>query len=268
MPTSTSVLIGSRPSVPATTVRVTANATTEDLAFPAGDYYLDHATALLSLMSAFATMLDTHTQLAGSTAFTTRSLKTRLANATDFSIDNWDLGVSNFVLRDLLGFTGNLAAATVHVSPDSSPLLWSPGKPVSTSGRLGADGLLVKDTRARRSAPGQVVATTNNQWFENELSWRFIVVDRMQTVPDTNNTWFTWWDTVGSRFRRFFVVRGALEDLTDDVTALDITSRIPLSVPYIWFEDGAIRQSHVREIARLEKFGRVTIPVETAAEYV
>lgn len=265
MTTITSVVIGSRPAVPETTVQVTANVVQEDLTFPAGDYYLDHSTASLSLVSTFATMLDSHSELAGSAAIITRSGLQRITNAVAFSVDNW----GGTILRDLLGFTTTLGSATVQLSPNSSPLYWSPGKPESTAGRQGSDGLLVKDTRAARSAPGRVVATQNNTWFKNGVQWRFVKIDRMQTVPNTNGTWFTVWDEVVSRYRRFFIARDVIEDLTDDVTAISIASRIP-SVgrgAYILNMGGPVEQIHRREFGRLELFNNVELPVQTAAEY-
>lgn len=266
MPTLTSVLIGSRPSVPATSVTVTADASTEVLSFPGGDFYLDHGTGSLSLLAAVATMFNTHSNLLGTGAVITRSGKTRLTNAMDFSVDSWG---ADTTLRDLLGFTAALLGMTVHVSPNHSPLYWSPGKPESTTGLQGSDGLLTKDTRAARSGPGVVVATTNNEWFRNAIRWRFVKVARMQTIPTTNGTWLTFWDEVISRYRRFFVARNVLEDPADDVTAISVSTRIPSTSvgAYILKQDGELVQEHQREIASLEAFNTVQLPVETAREY-
>lgn len=257
------VCIGSR-YIPATTVNVVANAVGTSLAFPAGYYYLTHGTASLSLLDAFATMLATHPQITTGAAILTVSGRTRVSADLNTQITSWG---TDLALRDALGFTGALALGAAHVAPAPSPLFWSPGKPVSTAGRLGSDGIPVKDTHAARSAPGQVVATTNNTWHENALRWRFVNVDRYEQVPAANNTWSVFWDQVLEPRRRFYVATGVTEDTSDTTTEMAIPSRIPAALPYIWKNEGASRRDHNREIANLEVYGRVDLPVETAAEY-
>jgi hypothetical protein len=264
MSTLTSVLIGSQPAVPTTSITVVAGASSEVLVFPSGDYYLDHTTGALSLLARFVATLNLHTMLLGSAAVITRSGKQLLTNATAFAIDSWG---ADTTLRDLLGFKAALLSSTAHVSPEASSLYWSPGKPESTTGLQGSDGLLVTDTRASRSAPGRVVATRNNTWDQNTLSWRFVKVDRVQTVPATNGTWRVFWEDTASLFRRFYVARNVQEDPADDVTAISVSTRIPASVPYILFDDGPLIQQHRREFGKLELFNRIEIPVQTALEY-
>lgn len=264
MPTrTTSVLVGSRPSIPATALNVVANAVGEVLPFLGGDYYLDHPTGALSLLTQMVAVLNGHTQLLGTGAVITRSRRVLLTNATAFSVD-WG---SNTTLRDLLGFSSNLASATSHLAPLVSPLLWAAGKPESSSARMGADGVLVKDTYAGRSGPGVVVATANNEWRENTFTWGYVHVDRIEQVPDVGGTWATWWSQVGSRFARFWLARNVLEDSADDATAMSLSTKLPAAGAYIMKHDGPLRRAHDRTIPNLELYGTVALEVETALEY-
>jgi hypothetical protein len=267
MPTvTTSVLVGSRPDVPATTLTVVANAVSTDLPFVSDDYYLDHPTAGLSLRAAMVALLDTHAELATTTVTITRSLRVRMSNAVAFSVD-WG---ADTTLRDLLGYTGNLASATSHLAPSTSPLLWSAGRTYSFTDALdGTDGLLTKDTYAGRSGPGQVVATEHNRWFENAFRWRYVAVGRVVTSPATNGTYSLFWDRVLSLYRRFWVARNRTEDSTDDTTSLALTgSYLPSSGAYMLRQQGGPTQdTYTRTIERLDLYGDITLPVETAAEY-
>lgn len=264
MPVS-SVLVGSRPAIPTTTLTVVANAVSEGLVFNTGDYYYDHATGALSLLSAVATLINTHSQLVGTSAICTRSLRTSLSNATAFSV-NWG---SDTTLRNLLGYSANLVSATSHVAPLVSPLLWAAGRPESSSALMASDGITVKDTHAGRSAPGVVVATTNNEWKENTLSWRNVLVDQIERVPDVGGTYNSFWGSVLSHHRRFWVSRGRTWDTSDTTTSIALTSsRIPaVGRAYILKHDGQMKREHERVIAFYEIYCHVEFPVETALEY-
>lgn len=262
MPTS-SVLVGSAP-IPTTTLTVVANASSEDLVFAGGNYYLDHHTGSLSLLTALVTLLNTHTQLVGTAAICTGSLRTLISNAAAFSV-TWG---SDTTLRDLLGYTASLSSGTSHLASLVSPLLWAAGKPESSSARQGSDGILVKDTFAARSAPGVVVATQNNEWKENLFAWRYVAVDLVETVPHSNGTWAVFWDRVLSRYRRFWVSRGRAWDTTNTTTSIALTSSyIPSSGAYIKQNDGQERRLHQREISTLELYCPIDLAVETALEY-
>lgn len=263
MPT-TSVLIGSYPSIPETSVQVTANASQEELTWVVSTRYLAHGTSSLSLVTGVAALFNTHTQLANTTCTVTRSGRVRIFNSTSFTIDSWG---SDTTLRDMLGFTGTAGSATTQVASGLSPLYWAAGKTESPMARLGADGVPVHDTFAARSAPGRVVATTNNSWHRNAFTWRYVDVSRFETVPSTNGTWAMFWDQVVRYRRRFYLARNVTEDSSDTTTVMTLTNRIPTSLPYIWRNDGPDEREHRREIANLELYGHVELEVETATEY-
>lgn len=264
MPTS-SVLLGSHPAILGTTISVTANAVAENLVWTEASAYLDHPTASLSLLDSLATLLNTHSELSDVACFVTLSGLVRFTSSVAFSVTSWG---TETLIRDLLGFTGTLVSATAHLAPGPSPLIWIPGKPDSSLGRLGSDGILAKDTHSGRSAPGQVVTTENNSWYRNEFSWGWLDVDRVQTIPESNGTWASWWDEVFSRSRRFNLYRDVTWDETDDTTAIDLTGvRLPSTNAYIRRNEGPMERPHDRRIENLEKFCRVKLQVETAVEY-
>lgn len=266
MPTS-SVLIGSHPAIPATTLGITANAVPENLSWSAmAGGYLYHPTAGLSIVTALETLLNTHSELSDVQVFITESGYVRITSSVAFALTGWG---SDTTLRDLLGATTTLSSGAAHLMPSRSPLIWVPGKPDSSEARMGSDGILVKDTYAGRSAPGQVVATTNNTWRRNRFWWGYLNVDQVETVPDANGTWAVWWDQVASRYRRFNLYRDVAVDLTDDITEMDLTgTRLPSENTYIKLaEDGPLQRGHDRQIERLELYCRVELSVETATEY-
>ena len=90
---------------------------------PAGTYYLSDPTAGLSLLAATAAAMVP--QAAGATAVLLGSGKCRLTATGNFTV-TWGTATT---LRDLLGFTGNLAAAATYTASLYSDLWWSPGKP-------------------------------------------------------------------------------------------------------------------------------------------
>jgi hypothetical protein len=264
MANATTVLIGSYPSIPATTLTVTANAVATGLSWTSASLYLSHPTGALSILTTLAALIDTHAQLVGTSCVVTRSRRVLITNATAFAL-TWG---SDTTLRDLLGFTANLASATSHLATNVSPLLWAPGKNEHTiAGRQDTSGIPVHDTFAGRSAPGLVVATRNNTWHRNTLGWRYVHVDRVEQTTATNGTWAVWWDTVASRFRRFWVCRDVTEDSADTTTAMTLSTKLPSSGAYIMKADGPIERAYTRAVDRLELFGDVEIEVETALEY-
>lgn len=264
MANATTVLIGSYPAIPATTLGVTANAVATDLDWVSASLYLSHPTGSLSILTVLAALIDTHAQLVGTAIVVTRSRRVLITNATAFAL-TWG---SDTTLRDLLGYTANLASGTSHLATNVSPLLWAPGKnEFGIGGRMGTSGIPVHDTYAGRSAPGVVVATRNNQWFENRLAWRYVNVDRVEATTATNGTWAVWWDYVASRYRRFWVCRDVTEDSADTTTAMSLSTKLPTSGAYIVRHEGQVRRDYTRTIERLELFNDVEIEMETALEY-
>jgi hypothetical protein len=66
-------------------------------------------------------------QAAGATVVLLGSGLVRMAAAGAFSV-TWGAATT---LRDLLGYTGNLAASTSYTAPGKSALFFSPGKPAT-----------------------------------------------------------------------------------------------------------------------------------------
>lgn len=265
MPVS-SVLMGSRPAIPATTIGVTANAVAENLSWTEMDGYLYHPTGALSVITVLQTLLNTHSELSDVLITITRSGRIRITSSVAFAVTSWGLDTT---LRDILGEGGTLVSSTAHVLDTVSPLVWIPGKRDSSAARLESNGILVTDTHAGRSGPGQVVATRNNTWRTNTFSWEYVDVSRVETVPDSNGTWAVWWRDVASLYRRFNLYRDVTYDDADTTTAMSFGgTRLPSSDTYIMrAEDGAIERPHNRQIPFIERFCRVEFAVETAQEY-
>jgi hypothetical protein len=116
--------------------------------FAAGDYYLRHATASLSAMATLAALL-TGTGIAGVAVELLENLYVRISATPAFAITWTDTG-----LRDMLGFTGNLAGLNSYTAPRRSPYLWSAGWPAELATPSGVGSYDDEDAVVRPSADG------------------------------------------------------------------------------------------------------------------
>lgn len=167
--TTSCFLIGSVPNAPAYGFTIEGDAKT----IAAGSRYLYDQSASLSLIGQFG--VQAATSVPSISIFIGQDRKVHLSASATFAI-TW----TNTTLRDLLGFTGNLSAASSYDAPNISPLLWSPGRQESpTRAPLGISGVKVQDTVYARSPTQVITATTNNEWRENSFFWRFVSQSRV-----------------------------------------------------------------------------------------
>lgn len=198
--------------MPQQTWSVTVGAVTEDCVIPAGSYYLDDPVSALSFCDAIVAALNTHTTIAAGadpTCVIAQNRHIRIAWTGAFSITFTDT-----LLRDVLGFTGNLSAASAYQATHISDYLWVPGKPESPDEAiLGVNGRKIKDTRIGQSGlDGRVVSRHNDTRIVNRFWWQHIVQARYWTSSELGGEWQTWWDVVASSFLRWKLYR----DVTDD----------------------------------------------------
>lgn len=90
---------------------------------PAGALYLIHPTTTLDLLQRLLVAMA-GAGVADPFAFVTEDRHVRLTSSATFTI-TWGAATT---LRDLLGFTGDLAGSATYNAPLHSTLLWSPGK--------------------------------------------------------------------------------------------------------------------------------------------
>jgi hypothetical protein len=204
----TSMLIGSR-RIAEQTIDVDGSGNVD---LDAGPYYLRSADADLSLIDEFAAVVaaahvDTITIWIG------RDRLVRFTSPSAVSID-WTAGGT--LLRDLLGFSGNLAGDTSHEADYISPLLWSGGWPVTRAVRPGVGGYDAPDDTTQVSADGQVVDTEHhNTQVRDEWLWGSVPAARVrvsEAIPlvQRGGTW--------DRFRQFVLTPNAKVLLHESIT--------------------------------------------------
>lgn len=266
MPT-TDLLIGSYPSLPSQTMSVTANAVTEAVVLPSSSYYLYDGVSSFGLLYRLAANLVGHSELGGGVTCTIQQdLHVRIASsdATTFTL-TWPV---DGVLRDLLGFSGNLTpAAASHVAPNVSPLLWSAGRPAIYGARLGTDGVPVHDTAIGQSAPGIVTATSHNSYRRNTLGWRYVRNSRVWTTSEAGGEFFAFFHEILRQVRRFKVYRNVVEDLSS-TTDITLGSPLPSSGAYVYAPPGRpVEMPWDREFPFVETLHPISIAVVTSPEY-
>lgn len=154
------------------------------------DYYLRSATAALSLIDEVAFRIVN--AVGGTCSITLRRNRcVRITFNTARSI-TWGAATQ---LRDLLGFTGDLASAATHDAPNVSPLLWSPGYMATPKTIAGVEGYTVPHQAITKSADGsQVYCTHYGSETWQDLGWTHILPERLRVATGTG----------GGTFHEFF----------------------------------------------------------------
>jgi hypothetical protein len=200
MPAS-SWLIGSIPDCAQNTIRVVANAVSTDINIAAGDYYVFDQTASLSAAARLSAALLSHAQIGSAEVHLQSSGVVRIVTDVACTIQ-WLTGTE---IRDLVGATGTLTpAALVHTLPRSK-YIWCPRRQENVpKSRLLTQGWKVYDTQVSEAGTSEIVATTNNEWRENEFEWPMLDNSLVWTDDeDPEEYWPGFYDVVSRRFRRF-----------------------------------------------------------------
>ncbi len=186
-----------------------------DVVVAAGTYYLFDASAGRSLLAQVAAAMLP--QAAGAAAVLTPSGYVRLS-ATGALVIAWGTAT---VLRDLLGFNGNLALATSFVAPNKSTLYWSPGKPamfmLSPLGVAGQKRHIVNQSTAAYS--GRAESTSFGFRTYQRFAFEKIDFERMMTADALGGEFDSWFTQVAVRSARFKVYHNAEENSAGTTTA-------------------------------------------------
>lgn len=181
-------------TLPTQTIRVTQGATSENIDIPAGAYYLRHSTAALSLIDAVATAITSHTLVTVATCTVRRNRLVVITSAESIVVE-WP---SDNVLRDLLGYTGDLTPAALTFSATNiSPLLFSPGYLATPRTIEGVTGYTIPHQSVRKSSDGtQVQCDHYGEETWQDLAWTHIMPERLRTTGTTA--------AQGGTFHQFF----------------------------------------------------------------
>lgn len=182
----------------------------------AGDLYRYHPTPALSLLGAWLTAA-TAAGLGAPTAVLTRDRRVKLGNGANFTV-TWD----DTELRDLLGFTGNLAGASSYTATNVSPLLWSPAKPLrpelSPRGTAGIRTPHNYWTQSPYDGSPFVVAHGSGR-VDQRYSCGMVAIDRVFTADEAGGEWVRFFGDVAAKGASFYVYQDVTEESGSATTA-------------------------------------------------
>lgn len=217
-------LIGSRADLPAGDMTIDASPQAQT----PGSFYLYDADAGLSLLAVLHNVIAAAGVL-GVSVRLNQSGHVRIGGGPAVAI-TW--GTST-VLRDLLGFTGNLASAAEHVAPNLSPLLWMPGKPETPlAQRLGVVGHRVHNVY-QTTAPysGKSESVSHGSRMFARYAWPMVDTERLVADLGEGGTFDTWFAEVAVKSARWKLYRDVLEDPAGTASAIPTLDE-PLG-PYV-----------------------------------
>jgi hypothetical protein len=161
----------------------------------AGSRYLYSDSAGLSMLRAVQDALA-GAGLVGVGAVLLRNRKVRLSANSNFSV----VWPADNVLRNLLGFTGNLAGASTYTAANVSPLLFSPGRTESPQmAPLGVVGHKVLTTyHAISPLDGSASSVTHGSTGRryNQFVFNNVPAARYQTADENGGEWVVFFETV------------------------------------------------------------------------
>lgn len=255
-------LIGSHEALPECTFDVTVGATTESFSIAAGAYYLYADNGSLDLLDEFEDAVNGHSLIAGAMCFLQRDKMVAIgAGATSFSVTF----TGDTTARDMMGFTGNLASATTHRATQQSPYFWSPGRAGSPDAQLGTHGRRVWDTVWGKSGPGPIRAVQHQSYRRNSWLWTNVDADLVVTASEENQEFYTFFETVCMRARRFRLYRDVNEDLSSTTGATFGSMRGPYQ--FVPKGSGVTEFDPERELEFVHVRNRIQMDVHQAVEY-
>lgn len=166
-------------------------------------------------------------------------------------------------IRDLLGFTGDLASGTTHDAPNVSPLLWSPGYLATPKTIAGVEGYTVPHQSVVKSADGtRVYCDHYSTETHNDLSWTHIMPDRLRVATGTGGGTFHEFFEQCAMLRERFVWH---EEIDEDDASTSNVSYDTAKGPYVLREefDG---DWYRRNVAFAEVSSPLDLPIHQVAE--
>lgn len=254
-------LIGSYPDLPQQDFDVNGGGVT----ISAGSYYLYSPSGSLSLFDALKTALTAGGVVGADVRFLQdRHIEIR-GNAV-FTLD-WP---ATGLLRNLLGFTGDLAGASSYIAPLISGYFWSGAKPMTWMGSpVLVTGLPTYDQQTSVTPDGTVSSTGHFSLATNEFSWRFVEVSRYMTESGAGGEYVTFHDNVLRKGRNFLLWWTVTET---ELTTPQVLPNADVRGPYIYDPGGrrGLQQPPWKRSAGFERLNRrqdVDFGVLVAREY-
>jgi hypothetical protein len=191
-----------------TSYAVTIDGGAQTVTFSLGGGYLVHPTASLDILARLVVAMTT-AGVAAPAAYITEDRHVRLTSSGVFTV-TW----TDTTFRDLLGFTGNLAAASSYTATNRSPLLWSPGKTENPDrNMLGANRVRLDLSVAYGTGGRQTVRIEGSPTEDQTFRWAHIPKERVLATPPTpiagEYQYFWRYELCGGQ--RWILLRGVTE---------------------------------------------------------
>lgn len=228
-----------------------------------GDLYLYHATSTLSLLGMMVTKM-TAAGVGAAAAVLTGNRRVKLSSNATFTV-TW----TSTDLRDMLGFTGNLAGASSYTATNVSPLLWSPAKPLtpelSPTGVVGIRRPLAFFTQS--PSDGSAFVVSHGRRTDQRWSCSHVAVDRFFTSSLAGGEYVKWFEFCAAKGFRWYVFPEVVEDASS-TSATTLTGELG---PYVLAPAGRAPSVEYRRAQGLMWLGParadVTIACRDAPEY-
>lgn len=155
----------------------------------AGNYYFTAAGGVSSIITVFAAALNAGRPDDWTVTFSTTTGKVTI----DCADEPWELVWTSTVLRDLLGFTGNISSTTsAQTGANQARGLWIPDCPPSSQITDHANAPRRTDRHSTRGPTGVVISHTGNlEYFHPRWSYSHVVRERVFLGSETtvNASW-------------------------------------------------------------------------------
>lgn len=230
---------------------------------PAGSYYLWAKDTTDNLVGRVKAAMDA-AMVAGADVRLMQNRKVRISATGVFSL-SWP---ADGVLRSLLGFAGNLAAANSYTA-NISPLLWSSGRTetptMSVLGSLGHTKFPV--FVATSPYDGSISTVTHGSGrVYNQFNFSYVANDRYQTKDELGGEWCRFFATVCARGANFRLLR-LVEESDSGTNSIDPGQTLG---PYVYSArelDWNFTRSSGANFAWTDRRHDVQVPVHVVPEY-
>lgn len=236
----------------------------DDAVVAEGNYYISCLTDALSLCAQLQASIIA-AGVVGAEVFLTQFRTVRITAPGAFPIV-WGTATQ---LRDLLGFTGDLASATAHAATAVSPLLWSPGKPTNyelAPRNVGHIRLYLSYYAVSPSDGSTSVITHGTRSFA-KFSWDYVDVLRVLTSFGVNGEWDVFFGEVLAKGASFKLVEDVLESTSVVTTEASLTPELG---PYVYSPDRRAASWEYRRSSGFDwcdKRANISLPAHLVPEY-
>lgn len=255
-------------SAPLTAQAINVNGGNEVVNVPRGSVYLWSTLADVSLFAQLELTLAAGGVI-NPRVFLTTGRYVRIEADAPFTL-LWDAGIE---IRNLLGFTSDLAGFDGYTAAELSPLMWSPGLRMTPDlAPLDFDGQPVADMAVQVGAQGKQTARQNGEpSIINRFRAEHVQQARYRKVVPgpVAGELYDFWERVLSLSRLFIIIREVLEGTSSTDAAVYESNRV--LGPYVFdlTQQNSRRFGMARAtgFARVECYYRVVLAVIQTQEY-